>query len=309
MPPLSPDDEHWHRPGDDPRWREAHYLDFHDQEARVGGIFYGGVAPHTGLAYAMGAIYREDRCLWQMDAHDLPAKVGTGASPFSSGPLQFRLLDAFRHWRIGLDDGAARLAVDWEAVNPPYDYPWAHLVGGRHYEHVGRVTGTLDVAGERIEVRGTGVRDHAWGARAAVPRTSWIWLNALFDDAFVNINLGRLSAGNYVVGYTWRGGDNVPVTWASVHTEYGARGWPVRAEITVRDAKGATWAVEMRVRVVLDLSGHDAQKPGAYLFCLGEFRSGGRTGHGVADYYWAEPASRPDTADAVPLPPPTDGDG
>jgi hypothetical protein len=68
------------------------------------------------------------------------------------------------------------LELVWETAGTPYGYRLA-----TRYEIPCRVTGTIRVGEEIVELRGTGQRDHSWGTRDWWAM-DWVWSAAELDD-------------------------------------------------------------------------------------------------------------------------------
>ena len=51
-----------------------------------------------------------------------------------------------------------------------------------HYEQHMRVTGALEIDGERIDIAGNGLRDHSWGPRYWQAIEGYEWLTMNFGD-------------------------------------------------------------------------------------------------------------------------------
>ncbi len=79
---------------------------------------------------------------------------------------------------VGVD-----MEVSWVARGPAFDMDmtgqsWGHT----HYEQDCRLQGHIDVDGERIELAGTGLRDHSWGPRDFGPIGNHCWLHGQWAD-------------------------------------------------------------------------------------------------------------------------------
>lgn len=56
------------------------------------------------------------------------------------------------------------------------------MSGAQHYEHAGRIEGTISVDGEIHTFNGFGQRDHSWGVRDMRVPTNWRWFSGQFKD-------------------------------------------------------------------------------------------------------------------------------
>ncbi len=134
------------------------------------------------------------------------------------GPINFEPVQAFKEWRLTLDENEYGIAYDlrWLETKRAIMQPTRFLGG---YESFGRQEGTVTVKGERFEITTdayVGSRDHHWGVRDGVGgkghminpegtsvATGGVWVE--FKDwsvwgARVLYNLGdtRPQAGNIV---------------------------------------------------------------------------------------------------------------
>lgn len=74
----------------------------------------------------------------------------------------------------------------YEAMSPPFDFGTGTLDqawAAGHYEQHHRVSGWITFAGERHEIKGTGLRDHSWGERHYSEIGASNWLHAQFPDS------------------------------------------------------------------------------------------------------------------------------
>ena len=56
------------------------------------------------------------------------------------------------------------------------------MSGAQHYEHAGRIEGTISVDGEVYTFNGFGQRDHSWGVRDMRVPANWRWFSCQFGD-------------------------------------------------------------------------------------------------------------------------------
>jgi hypothetical protein len=136
----------------------------------------------------------------------------------SSGSLTFRRVEPFKRWTCSfvgsMDDLsvernyrtgktldqlplAVRFEIDVEMIVPPYEQgafaadglgPIEVFMGGRRYEQLTRVAGTLHVGDMSYAINGFGNRTHRWGVRdlsgavAAPPFVGHAWAAGAFPD-------------------------------------------------------------------------------------------------------------------------------
>ncbi|MEA3216562.1 MAG: hypothetical protein QOJ19_2718 [Acidimicrobiia bacterium] len=174
--PFLPEDDgfHFHVMGDDWWATETAWFSFHHPGRRLGGWFYNMFRPNIGTV--AGGIW-----IWDDTAH-LPWDVLYSAN-YSAMPLpadadlrdirlptgvSMRVIEPTASYQLGYDD-SERLQADlrFDAVMPPEPLTAVGSTFGsaHHFDQIGRVTGHLDLLGERIEINCLGMRDRTWGRR------------------------------------------------------------------------------------------------------------------------------------------------
>jgi len=201
-----------HTPGADSRWRESYYFSFFDEATGLGGFTSIGKRALKGHS---GHIL----CLW---GPDRPTLVSIDTDRYeahddnhSIAGLTYRCDEPFARWHIGfegaLNDGGSGKVCAKEAVSPPgstglpqhsisidltfvpdcppyyyheaaRDDRWRELFDG-HIDMVGRVTGSVTIDGETIDVDATGGNDHSWGVRNWFYPAEWRWADVRMEDA------------------------------------------------------------------------------------------------------------------------------
>lgn len=221
-------DEYMHEATDDPQFNESMYYNFVDGEAgfstliRMGNRVNEGHAEVTVLLYLPGggaAIHFERAPI-------------TDNSKFDAGGLRFDVVEPLQHVRVtysgdtnvlakgtDLEDPKTALStspvehleltLDYQSLIPLYglgqgDSAVGGIAGAEdsiaagHYQGPCRVSGVVDLAGERTELSGLGFRDHSWGPRKWQGPRYWRWISCLCDE------------GNGFVGWITQIGDSRP---------------------------------------------------------------------------------------------------
>ncbi len=163
----------------------------------------------------------------RIERNDAP---GTGAITISG--LTYRCEKPFERWTKDFVGGArlisgdelrrgpvadgphvpVHLHLEVSGLGAPFDYGTAELDqawGKAHYEQHHTVTGFLLVDGERIEITGTGLRDHSWGPREFSQMGRTTWIHASFPET------GRAFALCYVAASPPHVPD--PLLWTVIH--------------------------------------------------------------------------------------------
>ena len=199
---LQAADEVTHKPRDVPLWSENYLSQVYAPEAEIGFWFHLGRSAF-------------DVHLWnEIFIAYLPGDQYLVASSFSYGEceqgplgnqLHYRCVEPFKKWTKSFR-GAANLVsgetlragpfvpgrsmhVDvelyWESLGPAWDLgpPSIHDTwASAHYEQHGVVRGTICYDGKRIELAGSGIRDHSWGPRDLSRFNTHAWMSGQFPD-------------------------------------------------------------------------------------------------------------------------------
>lgn len=200
---LSPPDDIPHAVRAEPGWSENYLTHAYDAEAGIGFFLHAGLVSFDDrtwndffVAYLPG-----DRFLV---ANGFAAGVTSRGT--EGGQLKLRCEEPFQRWtksfhgaaslvtgdelRAGpfIERGHVRLDVDltFEALGPAFDLgaleneTWSST----HYEQHMRFRGTLEFAGQRITLSGSGLRDHSWGPRDMSRIDHHAWVHGQFPDGF-----------------------------------------------------------------------------------------------------------------------------
>lgn len=176
------------------RWWETEtaWFSFHHPERRLGGWFYTMVRPNIGTV--AGGIW-----IWD-DTAELPWEV-----PYSANYTALRLPPNADLRDITLPNGVSmrtvkptmsydlgyadeqRLAVSlrFTGIMPPEPLTAVGSTFGsaHHFDQFGRVTGSLVLHGEKIDINCLGMRDRTWGPRPEHrPRQAAYVTGACSDD-------------------------------------------------------------------------------------------------------------------------------
>lgn len=254
-PALAPSDEGRHAPGPEALWNESWYFDWAADDGRLGGYVRLGLYPNLGVAWYWACLVGEDRPLVTVIDHEVPLP-GSGLEVRSEGLWAAHNTEtAFDHWSlgceafaVGVDDpaevyGALRgervpfgFDLEWETVGGVYPYP-----GVDRYEVPCRVTGEVLVGQERIQVDGSGQRDHSWGVRDWWS-VGWCWTSSALDDG-TRTHATHVTLGDdllYGTGYLQApGGVPVGVERVDRGQELGAEGFPTSGWVVFGDGQGA----------------------------------------------------------------------
>jgi Ecdysteroid kinase-like family len=214
----SPADEHSHPPTGEQLWNESWYFDAIDDDGQLGAYVRIGLYPNLGVCWYTAYVCAADRpAVAVVDFYaPLPgdderlalATPQLRAEHVCEVPLQRFAVKLSGTGAAHADaSGALRgepgmpVAVEldlvWETKGTPYAYRMA-----TRYEIPCRVSGGIRIGAEDLELRGTGQRDHSWGARDWWAM-DWVWSAGELDDGtrFHGVQLRLPDLPTIGVGY------------------------------------------------------------------------------------------------------------
>ncbi|MET0144093.1 MAG: hypothetical protein ABW328_04820, partial [Ilumatobacteraceae bacterium] len=192
---FGPDDDAVHAPGEGFYETETFWYSFFVPERGIGAWLYTSIRQNAGVS--AGGLW-----MWDgggVEPRDLPFynQFSWLKLPTVTGPERVELANGLtivrRQPLMSYDlryEDRERIVVDlrFEAVEPPVPlqsgtppYPKAH-----HFDQIGRVTGTVVLDGETIDVDCYGMRDRSWGPRTerGYSRVGYTW-GADADTSFL----------------------------------------------------------------------------------------------------------------------------
>lgn len=297
---LTPQDDLIHPVGEDLTWREAFYFDFFDPETRLSGFGYSGVHPNQEIGDVIFALWREGVLLAQFTRWDFNIPRDIGEERLGFGPLFFRPAVPLQTWEIFFDTGQCRLDLTFEAIHPAYFWEDSHAAlaksNSHHYEQQGRYTGSVHVGGTKYDVKGVGVRDHAWGwgARAGIQR--WVWASAQFSPhfAFNTFHVTLADGRDILYGYTYRGEKNLFLRRSRLEAHYALRGKaPADFAVELEGRSGEQLSASARILNAFNISHQERNKQGYHYFCATEYLCEGQVGYGQSNFHWRKDSQRP----------------
>lgn len=191
---LGPEDDDFHAP-DDHRWfHETSWWWFYETERKLGGWIYNWVRPNIGTTGGGCWIWDDSGFLhYEVPFYacysnlELPHERDLRDFAYPSGASQ-RVIEPLQKYQLGFRDrDIIEVDLTFDAVVPPWvveaagDPPQAH-----HLDQVGRVTGTLTLHGERIDIDCHAIRDRSWSPRSERWKDGHVgYCNAMSVDAGV----------------------------------------------------------------------------------------------------------------------------
>jgi hypothetical protein len=261
-----------HRPKDDIEWNESYYFIFYDRENQVGGMSRVGFKPNKKDGMTFFFVFLPDGSVAAYHANDdcsnYPDKLhvkglehtciddGSWHYTFEGPMLIFNNPEDFMRVQenpeVINDLVGGKIDLKYEALNETYEYS-EHMTpesleigkksGDKHWEQIGRVSGTVKIGENEFEIRNClGQRDHTHGIRDWTGVGNWfyfvIWFNEnlAVNPAAIILDDKRLSTG----GFLFKDGQNIPLTNIKVleHTYRDDGVFPLSTTLQLTDARG-----------------------------------------------------------------------
>jgi hypothetical protein len=311
---LLAEDEYTHAVGPEPNYNESMYFNFFDPDRQLGGFLRVGNRPNEGYAEMTATVFLPDgRVLFDFQRPKI-----TGNAGFDAGGTRFevlvpteRLRTSYRGSPVALREPRemtdprraftsnprvnASIQIVHTAIGPMYgsahDQSEAEAshedqFAKAHYEQHMRVTGSLEIEGERVEMAGHGLRDHSWGPRYWQAIEGYEWLTMNFGDdlgAMVSV-IRRPTKPPRIGGVVVRGDTIDPIEDAQIEVHYEPDGLFHHA-LTVRATTraGERLGIEGRVLSFIPLRNRREGRTTHVGEGMTEWRWGDRIGFGLSE--------------------------
>jgi hypothetical protein len=195
--------------------------------------------------------------------------------PLSDGRVRIEVVEPHRHFRLSFDgDDGVDVAAEFVGRFAPFDFADGAIAAGtstigelgrhvfpfHHYEQAMAFSAVVRRPGtEPLKLQGWGNRDHSWGWRDDFGFRSHQWINANFDDAFVqgSTMIDTTYPGRKYGGFVSTADGNDPVLTIDVSDSY----WesPADAPLPQFD-RDVTYAVHTRGGASIGLTAHLADR-------------------------------------------------
>jgi hypothetical protein len=160
------------------------------------------------------------------------------------------------------------------------------MSGAQHYEHAGRVEGTIRVDGETHSLCGFGQRDHSWGVRDMRVPDKWRWFSCQFGDKFCfNATEVKLLALRASGGHVYHEGRSEPLEDWTLEADMDDEGrWAKRLTLNLTTHSGKRFRVEgtatANIPVIVNTGGYAAMVNES----RARYEWEGMTAHGISEF-------------------------
>lgn len=203
---FSPADDSLHEVGSAaPDWTETTWWSFNVPERRLAGWLYTQIKPNLGICtggafvYAPGAHEPWELPYFGWFSHQpLPTPLALTHVSFRNG-VSVRVVEPGMSYDVKYrfrDQTAFIADLRFDGLTPPVPHVRGAppFTGSSHYDQHGRVTGMLELHGERIDVDCFAVRDRSWGRRPehigpGGGRLSYVFGTVSADEMFLIFTL------------------------------------------------------------------------------------------------------------------------
>lgn len=181
--PFSPDDDTFHTLSDDLYETETNWWAFNVPERRLGCWVHAAVRPNQGLV-TWRVFAWDDRAADPMrlayygKGEDVAFPPGQDLRDiaFPNGGYRLRMLRPLMEYAVEFADPDQDFALEFafKAFHPPRRATPGEppAMFNPHLDQLGRLTGEMTLAGERIALDGLAIRDRTWGPRGGPHMTS-----------------------------------------------------------------------------------------------------------------------------------------
>jgi hypothetical protein len=218
VPALGPEDDGFHTPSDHEWETETAWFSFNVPARRMGGWLYNQVLANQGVCNGGAWVWDDSPTgsLYERNQQGLPmpAKADLRDITLPNGN-SIAVLEPLQRYRVRYaDPGRFDADLEFDAVMAPNSHPLgvAPFWKGRHFDQAGRVTGSIVLDGETIDIDCLSVRDRSWGPRPRGPGKGKVGVGYSFgtassDDAFLAYTVPMVGSDDVSTGYLIRGGE------------------------------------------------------------------------------------------------------
>jgi hypothetical protein len=309
------EDDFTHTLGPEPNFNESMYFNFFDPDQSIGGFVRLGNRANEGQAEMTVCIYLQDgRVLFAFKRAEISHN-----DAFDAGGLRFEVVEPSEKLRTVYSGGVIeldnpkdlsdpsrafrnspkrRISLDLvhQACGPMYGDSKGKKESAKaaenqfakaHYEQHMRVTGTIDLGDEQIEISGYGLRDHSWGPRywQAVERYEWLTMN-FGPDLGAMVSIIQIAGdeprrGGVII----RDGVLIPIKHVTIDADYEDNGLYHRSLVAKIETKdGESFEIAGKVQGFIPLRNRREGMTTHIGEGMTEWTFEGRKGYGLSEF-------------------------
>ena len=241
---------HFGKMGDDWWATETAWYSFHHPGQRLGGWLYTMARPNIGTIAGGAWVWDDSAHLpWEVlysanySALPIPSRQDLTDITLPTG-VSIRVLEPCMSYALGYEDGErlrADLRFDGVMAPEPLTATGSTFGSAHHFDQFGRVSGHIDLHGERIEIDCLAMRDRTWGRRPENrPRqAAYITGMATPDSGFLAVTNVRPEGDEVAYGFLRRDGRNAGLVGGTrIARRDPGSGMTTRIELWLRDREG-----------------------------------------------------------------------
>lgn len=231
---------------------ETAWFSFHHPERRLGGWLYTMVRPNIGTVAGGAWVWDHTAHLpWEVlysanySALQLPPEQDLTDIVLPTG-VSLRVIEPCTSYALGYEDGERlRASLRFDAVMPPEPLIATSSTFGRaqHFDQLGRVSGELQLHGERIDIDCLAMRDRTWGRRPEnrPHQAAYLTGAASPEHGFLTVTNARPEGDLVAHGFLRRDGRTVRLAQGERRLQRDpVAGWVTRIELRATDIEGRT---------------------------------------------------------------------
>jgi hypothetical protein len=319
---LAPEDEYTHPPGDAENYNESMYFNMFDARQKAGGWFRLGNRPNQNYAEMSICAYLPDGRAGFM--FQRPRIENNDA--MNAGGLRIDVIEPFKKLKLTYegellllsepldmaDPKAAfrkhprvpcRMEMNYAGLSPMYGGEVLKADGTAieidpeksfakaHYEQHCAAEGFIIYGGERIDLKGYGLRDKSWGPRhwQAIEWYRWCPMNFGPDFGMMFNVMGDGKGGARPSGMVFRDGVYDDITACELSSEWDLNEYQTALHAKIKTKSGRTYDVKGRVLSLIPLRNRRTARDGTELMtriteAMTEYTCDGLTGYGMSEY-------------------------
>lgn len=306
-------DEYTHEPSGEIDFNESMYLNYFDENNRIGGFLRVGNRPNEGYAEVTNVTYLAEGSV--LFSYQKPPIEGNYA--LKAGDMHFKVIQPFKKLNLSYkatvfhfqDPKILKNPKDAFTSSPQFDFEISLDVTGigevhdnvdrvskalddvnywkEHYEQVIGVRGQIRFNDTAYQIKGLGLRDHSWGPRTWQSPKYYRFLSGVFDEktAFGSMYMATYSGKISKKGFITVGRKSFDLRDIKIDTEFvGPEKYHnlINLELVTSEQ---LFKIEGKVMSILPLRNRKEGKTVRIAEGMTEWKWSGKLGYGLSEYH------------------------